>query len=123
MNTKIQTPQPATTPADIQPVDVHQISLVGSGQRIACLAGENLLRAMERLSLRSIPVGCRGGGCGVCRIRVHRGDYVLRRMSRAHVSLADEAAGVGLACCLVPRSDLEIEVLGRKAPEQDSGAV
>lgn len=123
MNTGIPAPQPATTPTDVQPLDVHQVHVVGSGQPIACLAGENILRAMERLSLGSIPVGCRGGGCGVCRVRVHRGDYVLRRMSRAHVSLADEAAGVGLACCLVPRSDLEIEVLGRKAPEQDSGAL
>ncbi|MBM4228512.1 MAG: 2Fe-2S iron-sulfur cluster binding domain-containing protein [Gammaproteobacteria bacterium] len=98
------------------PVDVHQIAVIGSGQRIDCPGDETILRAMERLGLRGIPVGCRGGGCGVCRVRVHRGDYVLRRMSRAHVSLADEAAGIALACCLMPRSDLEIEVLGRKAP-------
>jgi hypothetical protein len=47
-------------------------------------------------------VGCRGGGCGVCRVRVLDGAYTTLRMSRqAHVE-ADEAAGVVLACRIVP---------------------
>ncbi len=90
----------------------HEVSIPDTGQRIACAPGENILRAMERLNLRLIPVGCRGGGCGVCRIRVRCGKYVTRRMSRIHVSAADEAAGIALACCLMPQGDLEIEVLG-----------
>lgn len=90
----------------------HEIRILDAEQRIACTPGENLLRAMERLNLHLIPVGCRGGGCGVCRIRVRRGDYATRRMSRVHVSAADEAAGIALACCLMPQGDLEIEVLG-----------
>lgn len=98
-------------PRPPEPV-AREILIVDSGERFSCLPGENLLRAMERQNRRAIPVGCRGGGCGVCKIRVLRGTYTTRRMSRAHVSVEEEGAGVGLACCLVPGSDLDIEVPG-----------
>jgi hypothetical protein len=34
-------------------------------------------------------------------------------MSRAHVTLADEALGIGLACCLIPQADVALRVLGQ----------
>jgi hypothetical protein len=34
-------------------------------------------------------------------------------MSRAHVTLADEAQGIGLACCLIPQADVALRVLGQ----------
>jgi ferredoxin len=63
---------------------------------------------MMRAADRSIPVGCRGGGCGVCRVRVVSGDYTTMRMSRAHVTEADEEAGIALACRLLPSSDIVV---------------
>jgi ferredoxin len=44
----------------------------------------------------------------VCRIRVLDGSYTAKRMSRRHVSDADEAAGIVLACRVVPTSDLTV---------------
>jgi ferredoxin len=63
---------------------------------------------MHALGRRDIPVGCRGGGCGVCKIEVVSGTYVIGKMSRVHVSLEDEARGIVLACQVRPRSDLVV---------------
>ena len=39
--------------------------------------GENLLKAMERQNPRSAVVGCRNGGCGVCRVQLLSGTVQL----------------------------------------------
>lgn len=94
-------------------VETHEILIEDTGERFHCLSGENVLKAMERLNRRGIPVGCRGGGCGVCKIRVSMGPYVAKRMSRAHVSATEEVQGIGLACCVIPTGDLSVSVLGQ----------
>ncbi|MDE3009354.1 MAG: 2Fe-2S iron-sulfur cluster binding domain-containing protein [Pseudomonadota bacterium] len=68
---------------------------------------------MENLGRRNIPVGCREGGCGVCKIEILEGRWHARVMSRAHVSEEDEAQGRVLACCVWPDSDLRLRVLGK----------
>ncbi len=72
-------------------------------------AGERVLHEMVKVGKNAIDVGCRGGGCGVCRVRVIEGEYTTRRMSRKHVTEADEAEGIVLACRLIPISDLVVE--------------
>lgn len=89
-----------------------EIVIEDTGERFTCAAGENILKAMERLQRKGIPVGCRGGGCGVCKVKVNSGAYTARKMSREHVSVDEEAGGVGLACRLFPISDLNVEVVG-----------
>jgi len=71
--------------------------------------------AMKRAGVRATMIGCRGGGCGVCRVRIIEGDYHTGRMSREHVSEADEAAGYALGCRLYPESDLLLAA----APKSD----
>ncbi len=71
--------------------------------------GLPVLHAMIRAAQRCIPVGCRGGGCGACRVRVLAGTYATRRMSRRHVSPVDEADQIVLACRLLPSSDIVVE--------------
>lgn len=75
--------------------------------------GNRLLHEMIAQRAAAIDVGCRGGGCGVCRIRVLDGTYTTRRMSRRHVSETDEADGYVLACRTIPTSDITV----RCAPE------
>ena len=94
-----------------------QVSLEGHGQANA-YDGERVLVALERAQgfgqlknmPRRLPVGCRRGGCGVCRVRVLAGQYRSDLMSRSHVSAEDEAAGVVLACCIYPLSDLSLRL-------------
>ncbi len=71
--------------------------------------GTPVLHAMIRAAQRCLPVGCRGGGCGACRVRVLTGSYTTRRMSRRHVSPADEAEQIVLACRLLPSTDIVVE--------------
>ena len=95
----------------------HHVLIADTAETYLCGEDETLLKAMERLNRKGIPIGCRGGGCGVCKVRITAGECARRRMSRAHVSVEDEAGGIGLACCLLPKSDVTLQVLGQmRAP-------
>jgi ferredoxin len=72
--------------------------------------GQRVLHEMIRRNIRAVPVGCRGGGCGVCRVRVLDGEYDVLRMSTKHVSDADAASRIVLACRLIPITDLVLEL-------------
>lgn len=74
-----------------------------------CRPDRHVLRAMQLSGLTALPVGCRSGGCGVCRIQVRAGSYAVVAMSRARISPSEEGTGLVLACRVFPRSDLEIE--------------
>lgn len=87
----------------------HTIRINGGGE-FPCAEDERVLIAMERCGSDDIGVGCRGGGCGFCRVRVAEGTYRTGKMSAAMVSAEDRAAGYVLACRLYPTGDLTIEV-------------
>ncbi len=71
--------------------------------------GQNLLAAFEKSAVDTgVDIGCRGGGCGVCKIRILSGSYRKRVMSKAHISPQDLANGIVLACRVFPESDMEI---------------
>lgn len=91
----------------------HTIRIEETGEQYACTEEESLLAAMARLGRRGIPLGCRGGGCGVCKVEVLSGDFQTRAMSRAHVSDEDLAQRRLLACRVYPASDLSLKVLGK----------
>lgn len=101
----------------------HTITIQDTGEHFRCLDERSVLKGMEALGKKGIPVGCRSGGCGVCKVQVLEGSYTKRVMSRAHVSAEDEAAGVVLSCCIKPTSDMRLRVLGQmkknvcRAPE------
>ncbi len=84
------------------------------GAVFKCRSDMSVLQAMERSRTKSIRVGCRGGGCGFCRVRVLAGEYRTGPMSRAQVSESEERQGFALACQLYPLSDLRLEPLGPK---------
>lgn len=89
-----------------------RISMLDTGEDYLCHDNETVLAAMERLGRRGIPVGCRGGGCGICKIRVVAGRYSGRKMSRSCISAEEEAAGTVLACRILPQEDLHVEIVG-----------
>lgn len=91
----------------------HQILIEDTGEHYACDERESLLNGMTRLGRRGIPVGCRGGGCGVCKVQIIDGSYAVSVMSRAHVSAEELAVGVVLACRVMPYSDLCVQVIGK----------
>ena len=103
----------------------YSISVLGEDERFSCNADQHLLQGMQAYRigmpmLRLIPVGCRGGGCGVCRVRIVSGDYEASKMSRKHVTEQEQAEGIALACRVYPSSDLEIELAPRVQVEKNS---
>ena len=110
----MSTPPPSPTPsgAPNPPSPERQITLAQSAESFACRESESLLNGMYRTGRRGIPVGCRGGGCGVCRVRIRTGDYLAKPMSSDHITPADRQAGEVLACRVFPRCDLQVEVIG-----------
>jgi ferredoxin len=89
----------------------HAIHLAITGEHYACAESQDVLRAMEALGRRGIPIGCRNGGCGLCKVRITEGEFAHSKMSRAFVSESEEHDGVVLACRVFPRGDLAIEPL------------
>ena len=93
------------------PVSIEDAA-AGSSAVFSCPDTVNVLEGMEHAHLSTISVGCRRGGCGVCRVHVIAGTYESKRMSKAHVSEEDQARHVVLACRIMPTSDLRVEPLG-----------
>lgn len=91
----------------------YTITIEETGETFRCSPQETLLNGMERLGKKGIPVGCRGGGCGVCKVAITAGTFQKRVMSREYVSAEDEAAGRVLACRVRPTSDITLAVLGQ----------
>ena len=83
-----------------------------TGEHYACPDTRSLLEGMEQLGKKGIPVGCRNGGCGVCKVAIREGRYTTRVMSREHVSEDDERCGRVLACRVNPLSDIRLAVIG-----------
>lgn len=89
---------------------------IGQEDGFSCTPDQTVLRAMERAGRAVIAVGCRGGGCGACKVRVLSGRYECGPMSRRHVTADDQAAGFALSCKLYPRTDLILERVHRTDP-------
>ncbi|MBM3393166.1 MAG: 2Fe-2S iron-sulfur cluster binding domain-containing protein [Betaproteobacteria bacterium] len=90
------------------------VSVVQTGETYPCAIGESLLQGMLRLGRKGIPVGCVNGGCGVCKVRILEGEISqLGPVSRAHVTLDEEACGYTLACRVGPVTAVRLEVAGK----------
>lgn len=46
----------------------YDITIADTGERYSCAGHQSLLAGMEQLGRKGIPIGCRCGGCGICKI-------------------------------------------------------
>lgn len=88
------------------------IHIEDTGESYTTTETRSVLEGMEALGKKGIPVGCRQGGCGVCKVQVLEGQYTRRMMSRAHISAEEESTGCVLSCRIYPNSDLRLNVIG-----------
>jgi ferredoxin len=71
---------------------------------------ETVLGALGRAGLR-YRVGCRRGGCGICKVQLIVGEVRYERPIAANVLTNDErAAGICLSCRAVPITNVVIEL-------------
>ena len=92
----------------------HAITVEGVDGSFACGEQQSLLSALAPLHRRRIECGCRGGGCGVCRVEILEGEVETGPMSADHVSAEERAQGLALSCRVYPRSNVKLRVLGLK---------
>jgi ferredoxin len=70
---------------------------------------------MDSLSKQAdlAPKGCHNGACGVCKIKVHSGEFEKLKMNRKHITEEEEMNNIVLACKTFPKSDMEIEFISK----------
>ena len=90
-----------------------RIEIANTQGYFLCGVEESLLHGMVRYAGKGIPVGCRGGGCGVCKIKILSGDYQTKKMSAQHINADELSAGIVLACKVFPLSDMTLDVIGK----------
>ncbi len=90
-------------------VAIHTIRVRDDDASFACRGDQDVLDAAVRAGIRVLTVGCRGGGCGICRIAICEGSYTCGRMSKRHVP-DDSERRLALACRIYPSSDLIVEL-------------
>jgi len=110
------------TDAVRQAVAIWSVGIDGEQAAIPCPSDQNLLNAMIAARRTAIKVGCRSGGCGICRVKITQGAYASLKMSRSRISQEDEAAGIVLACRVLPRSDMVLVPLPLPCRLEISGA-
>ena len=91
----------------------HRVTIANTGEVFRCAEDVHVLAAMEHARCHGIPVGCRNGGCGACKVQVTAGSFQTKKMNRAVVSAAEEVDGCVLACKLYPQGDITVHALGR----------
>jgi ferredoxin len=86
------------------------VTVLPEGTVVHAREGETVLRALGRAGLR-YRVGCRRGGCGVCKLTLVLGEVRYERPI-AHTVLTDEerVEGICLSCRAVPITDVVVEL-------------
>lgn len=93
----------------------YTISIKGKESK-ECEEGKNLMASLH-ISCGYVPKGCHNGGCGICRIKIHKGDFTKEKMNKRHIGEAEEAKNIFLACKIFPKSDMEIEFIRKEKPK------
>jgi ferredoxin len=111
-------------------VSKNEITILPDGIRVTVEVDETLLRALARAGLR-YRVGCKRGGCGICKVQLLGGEIRYERPIADSVLSDDERVeGVSLSCRAVPLTNVVIElqegdrlrrVLGFAYPQQPKG--
>ena len=91
-----------------------KVTISETGETFDCNTSESVLEGMRRLGKRGIPVGCRSGGCSVCKCQITKGEFQQHRpMSTEYITKEELEDKTVLACCIKPLGNLEVKVLGK----------
>jgi ferredoxin len=88
---------------------MYRIALGPVSHTIACEPGETVLAAILRSGAR-VMFGCRGGGCGTCKMRLASGRVDHGRSSAAVLPAEERESGWFLSCQARALGDVHIEL-------------
>jgi CDP-4-dehydro-6-deoxyglucose reductase len=87
-----------------------EVTILPDGVHVEARDEETLLRALARAGLR-YRVGCKRGGCGICKVQLKVGEVRYERPIAESVLSDDERVeGICLSCRAVPITDIVIEL-------------
>lgn len=104
-------PLPGTLPVEVDDAGrLPTVTIEPDGIAARAAADETVLAALGRAGLR-YRVGCRRGGCGICKVQLVIGEVRYQRPIAASVLSSDErVAGICLSCRAVPITNIVIEL-------------
>ena len=86
------------------------MTVLPTGTVITTLPDETIIGALVR-SGYLIRVGCKRGGCGICKVHLLAGEVRYERpVAESVLSDDDRALGICLSCRAVPLTDVVIEL-------------
>jgi CDP-4-dehydro-6-deoxyglucose reductase len=89
---------------------MSDVTVLPDGIRIPAADGETVLAALGRAGLR-YRIGCRRGGCGICKLHLVAGEVRYERPIADSVLSDDEkVAGICLSCRAVPITNVLVEL-------------
>ncbi len=83
------------------------IQVLGKGT-FSCNSGQSLSDAHEAAGADYLKFGCRGGGCGSCKVKVVQGQVQHPRLNSIACSEEEQKHGYTLACQSTPLSNLTL---------------
>ena len=89
---------------------IVEIVIMPDRERIVVRPGETVLAALGRAGLR-YRIGCRRGGCGICKLHLLLGEvHYERTIADAVLSDDERVEGLCLSCRAVPITSVVIEL-------------
>ena len=89
---------------------MYEVTILPDGVRVTVGDDETLLRALSRAGLR-YRVGCKRGGCGICKVQLKLGEVRYERPVADSVLTDDERVeGICVSCRAVPLTNIVIEL-------------
>ncbi len=89
---------------------MSEVTVLPDEVRITAAEGETVLAALGRAGLR-YRIGCRRGGCGICKLQLVGGEVRYDRpVSESVLSDDERVEGVCLSCRAVPITNVLIEL-------------
>jgi ferredoxin len=103
-------PRPQPVPRPRAGEKSPNVTILPDGVHLTARAEETLLAALSRAGLR-YRVGCKRGGCGVCKVQLLLGEVRYERPIAPSVLSDDERVeGICLSCRAVPLTNIVIEL-------------
>lgn len=91
-------------------VSANEVTILPDGMQVTATGEDTLLRAMAKAGLR-YRVGCKRGGCGICKIQLLAGEVRYERPIAPTVLSDDERVeGICLSCRAVPLTNVVVEL-------------
>jgi CDP-4-dehydro-6-deoxyglucose reductase len=89
---------------------MSDVTVLPDGVRISAASGETVLAALGRAGLR-YRIGCRRGGCGICKLHLVGGEVRYERPIAESVLSEDEKVeGICLSCRAIPITNVLVEL-------------